>query len=117
MTLANNFINFLKIILRFLIVLNTLLVKIKKICIIEHGENELNRDGRKFMDCMTVTMYRMLDLQAIRCHKAKNLENNPFKFINHETFGNEKSFFMSKINLKAESSGDSSNNKDFDVYI
>ena len=43
--LANNFINFLKIILRFLIVFFTLLVYFKKICIIEHGENDFIEKG------------------------------------------------------------------------
>ena len=43
--LANNFINFLKIILRFLIVFFTLLVYFLKICIIKHGEDDFNKKG------------------------------------------------------------------------
>ena len=69
------------------------------------------------MDCKAITMYRNLEVQAIRQHKAKNMEKASFKFINHETFGNEKSFFMSKPNLKVESTDDKAGNKDFDIFI
>ena len=69
------------------------------------------------MDCKAITMYRNLEIQAVRQHKAKNKNNNPFKFVNHETFGNEKSFFMSKPNLKVEFTDDKAGNKDFDICI
>ena len=69
------------------------------------------------MDCKAVSMYRNLEIQAIRQHKAKSMEKESFKFINHETFGIDKSFFMAKSGLKVESNDDSAGNKDFDIYI
>ena len=69
------------------------------------------------MDCKAITMYRNLEIQAIRQHNAKSMAKESFKSIKHETFGIDKSFFMTKLGLKVESTDDKSGNKDFDIYI